>query len=60
MVVFWLALTLPDRASNMILLWPAGTVTLEGTASNWLLLTIDTTVSVLAAAARVKVHLADT
>jgi hypothetical protein len=59
-VAFWLALTLPETASNVALLWPAGTVTLEGTESNWLLLAITTTESVVAGASKVTAHLPDT
>jgi hypothetical protein len=59
-VAFWLALTLPDTASNVVLLWPAGTVTLEGTESNALLLAITTTASVVAAASKLTEHFVDT
>jgi hypothetical protein len=54
---FWLLLTFPEIASNVAPLWPAGTVTLGGTESNVLLLAIDTTESVAAAAFNVTEHL---
>ena len=59
MTALWLALTLPETASNMALLCPAGTVTLGGTESNALLLAITTTESVVAAAFKVTEHLPD-
>jgi hypothetical protein len=59
-MAFWLPLTLPEIALNVALLWPAGTVTLGGTESNGLLLAIDTTESVVAAASKLTAHFADT
>jgi hypothetical protein len=59
MVAFWLALTLPEVASNVTLSWPAGTVILVGTESNELLLVIDTTESIVVAAFKVTAHLPD-
>lgn len=58
-VAFRLALTLPEVASNVALVWPAGTVMLGGTDSNGVLLAIDTTESVIAAASKVNAHLPD-
>jgi hypothetical protein len=57
MVAFWLALTLPEVASNVTLFWPAGTMILAGTESNELLLLIDTSESAVAAAFKVTAHL---
>jgi len=57
MVAFWLTLTLPEIASNVTLLWPAGTVIVEGTESNELLLESDTTESIVVAALKVTAHL---
>jgi hypothetical protein len=57
---FWLALTLPEVAVNVALLWPAGTITLGGTESSGLLLTISTTESVVAAASRLTAHFVET
>jgi hypothetical protein len=51
---------LPEAALKVALLWPAETVTLEGTESNVVLLASDTTESVTAAASKLSVHLADT
>ena len=56
-ITLWLLVTLPVTASNVVLLWPAGTVTLTGTESKVLLLAMDTTESVAAAAVKLKVHL---
>ena len=50
-------LTLPEIASNVVPLWPAGMVTLPGTERNVLLLAIDITESVAAAASKVTEHL---
>jgi len=58
-MAFWLAPTVPEFASNVTLLWPAGTVTLVGTESKALLLVIDTTESVGATASKVSAHLPD-
>src|SRR5579864_7588027 len=58
-VAFWPVLTLPETASNVALTWPAGTVTLAGTVSNVLLLAIDTTESLGAAAFKLIEHLPD-
>ena len=57
MVAFWLAFTLPETASNAMLLSPAGTMILAGTESEELLLVIDTTESTVAAALKVTAHL---
>jgi hypothetical protein len=59
-MAFWLLLTLPETATKVALLWPAGTVTLGGTESNVLLLAIDTTESAGVAASKLTVHFADT
>lgn len=56
-MALWLLLTLPEIASKVALLWPAGTVTLGGTESAVLLLLIDTTESAAAAACKVTEHL---
>jgi len=57
---FWLVLTLPEIALNVAVLWPPGTVTLEGTESNVLLLVIDTTKLAVVTASKFTVHFADT
>jgi hypothetical protein len=54
---FWVVLTVPEIASNVALLWPAGTVTLGGTESSGLLLAIATTESVVAVVSKVTEHL---
>ena len=59
MVAFWMAFTSPEIASNVTLLWPAGTVMLAGTESNELLLVIDTTESPVVAEFKVTAHLPD-
>jgi hypothetical protein len=58
-VAFWLALTVPEIASKVTLVWPAGTVTLGGTVSKALLLAIDTSESVVRAVSKVTAHLPD-
>ena len=59
-VAFWLAPTLPEVASNVALLCPAGMVTFAGTESSELLLAIDTTEFVVVAAVKLTEHLVDT
>src|SRR5436190_7160692 len=58
-VAFWLELTLPEIASKVASVWPAGTVTLGGTVSNVLLLAIETNESVVRAVAKATEHLPD-
>ena len=58
-VAFWLLVTVPEVAVKVMLLWPEGTVTLEGAESNPLLLLSDTTVALEAVLFNVTVHMLD-
>ena len=58
-VAFWALGTVPEVAVNVTLLWPEGTVTLEGAESNPLLLLSDTTIALEAVAFNVTVQMLD-
>ena len=59
-MALWVLLMVPEVAVNVALLWPAATVTLDGTESNRLLLAIDTPESVVTAVSKLTVHLTET
>jgi hypothetical protein len=58
-VAIWALGTVPEVAVKVTLLWPDGTVTLEGAESNALSLLSDTTVALGAAAFSVTVQVLD-
>ncbi|MDP9112878.1 MAG: hypothetical protein M3O20_04265 [Acidobacteriota bacterium] len=58
-VTFWLLLTDPELAKKVAPLWPTGTVTLEGTESNPLLVAKETVAAPLAAELSVTVQVVD-
>lgn len=58
-VAFWALVTVPEVAVKATLLWPEGTVTLEGAESTPLLLLSDTTIALEAVAFNVTVQVLD-